>query len=143
MRVFIDAIILFSAAYLERSRTRAIFDLAAAGFCEYITSAYALDEVRRNLLKRHPDRLAALDQTASHRAIVHEPDMEFRVWARAHGITEKDIPILAAAAQAHADWLVTGDRGFAPLFGKKLRGVELIKGARVHCIHPRRNPIPP
>ena len=126
MRLFIDANILFSAAYLGRSRTRAIFDLAAAGFCECITSAYALDEARRNLLKRHPDRLAALDQTAADLAIVREPNMEFRAWAAGLGVSEKDVPILAAAAQASADWLVSGDRGFAPLYGKKLRGVELM-----------------
>ncbi len=126
MRVFIDANLLFSAAYLEQSRTRAIFDLAAAGFCDCITSAYALDEARRNLLKRHPDRIAALDQTISGLVIVGEPNAEFRPWAATLGITEKDVPIPAAAAQANAAWLVTGDHAFAPLYGKKPRGVDVM-----------------
>jgi uncharacterized protein len=126
MRVFIDANILFSAAYLKQSRTRAIFDLAAAGFFEGITSAYALDEARRNLLRRHPDRVAALDQIALGLRIVSEPNAEFRAWAAALGITEKDVPILAAAAQAGVDWLVSGDRGFASLYEKKPRGVDVM-----------------
>ncbi|MSP97708.1 MAG: PIN domain-containing protein [Betaproteobacteria bacterium] len=126
MRVYIDANVLFSAAYAEPSRTRAIFELAAAGFCEVITSAYAPDEARRNLLRRYPERVAALDQLASRLGIVSEPNPEFKAWAAALGITEKDVPILAAAAQAGAEWLVSGDRGFASLYGKKPRGVDVM-----------------
>lgn len=126
MRIFLDANVVFSAAYLDRSRTRAIFRLAEAGLCELLSSAYALDEARRNLLRKHPDRQAELARLVTRLAVCGEPGAEFARWATGLEISEKDRPIIAAAAQAGADWLVTGDRGFSPVYGRRLRGVEVM-----------------
>jgi hypothetical protein len=41
-------------------------------------------------------------------------------------ISAKDGPIVAAAGQAGADWLVSGDRGFSLVYGQRLRGVEVM-----------------
>ena len=126
MRIFLDANVLFSAAYLDRSRTRAIFRLADAGRCELLSSAYALDEARRNLLRKHPERQAELERLVTRLAVCGEPGADFAQWAAGLEISAKDRPIIAAAAQAGADWLVSGDRGFSPVYGRRLRGVEVM-----------------
>jgi predicted nucleic acid-binding protein len=53
--------------------------------------------------------------------------MEDVRWARSTVLPGKDAPILAAAVQAKADILVTGDRSdFGAFYGKRLRGVEVL-----------------
>ena len=56
-RVFLDANVLYSAAYLSQSRLRELWDLSDA---ELLTSPYALEEVRRNLSLDRPERLPDL-----------------------------------------------------------------------------------
>jgi predicted nucleic acid-binding protein len=129
VRVFLDANVLFSAAYLDRSRTRAIFRFAEAGRCELVSSAYAVDEARRNLARKQPERQPELERLVARIAICAEPTAELVKWAATAGAPERDAPILAAAAQAGADWLVSGDRGFVPAHGRRLRGVEIIMPA--------------
>jgi uncharacterized protein len=129
VRLFLDANVLFSAAYLDRSRTRAIFRFAEAGRCELVASAYAVDEARRNLARKQPARQPELQALIARIAICAEPTAELVKWAVAAGVPAKDAPILAAAAQAGADWLVSGDRGFAPVHGRRLRGVEVMMPA--------------
>lgn len=52
-------------------------------------------------------------------------------WASEQGLPPKDAPILAAAVQARADLLVTGDsRDFGPFFGRTLRGVKVVTPAQ-------------
>jgi hypothetical protein len=41
VRVFLDANILFSAAYRDGSQALLLFELAAAGRCQLMTSAFA------------------------------------------------------------------------------------------------------
>jgi hypothetical protein len=51
-------------------------------------------------------------------------------WALEQGLPLKDVPILAAAVQGRCDLLVTGDRAhFGPLYGRRLRGVEVLSPA--------------
>lgn len=48
----------------------------------------------------------------------------------APGLPPKDAPILAAAVQARADGLVTGDRThFGPLYGRRFEGVLVLSPA--------------
>lgn len=48
-------------------------------------------------------------------------------WAVEQGLPSKDAPILAAAAAARADLLVTGDRShFGHLFNRCLRDVTIV-----------------
>lgn len=126
MRVFLDANVLFSAAYLDRSRVRAIFQLAETGLCELTSSAYAVDEARRNVGLKHPDRRAELERLVGRISICGEPGAELAAWAAGLEISAKDAPIIAAAAQAGAAWLVSGDRGFSRIHGRQLRGVEVM-----------------
>ena len=49
MTLFLDANVVFSAAHREESRAQDLVALARGGRCKLLTSAYALEEARRNL----------------------------------------------------------------------------------------------
>ena len=127
MRIFLDANVLFSAAHGAGSPLHGFFHLAEAGVCELIASRFALDEARRNIARKHPAQTAELEQLIARIAVCREAAAEGVLWARSTGLPEKDAPILAAAVQAKADMLVTGDRtDFGDLYARKLRGVEVL-----------------
>ncbi len=127
MRIFLDANVLFSAAHGTGSPLHAFFRLAQAGMCELLASPYTLDEARRNIARKHPGKSADLEQLIAQITVCREAGAEAVLWARSTGLPAKDSPILAAAAQAKSDILVTGDRAdFGSLFGRKFRGVEVL-----------------
>lgn len=127
MRVFLDANVLFSAARRTESPVRAFFRLAEAGMCELLASPFALDEARRNIARKHPAQARELEQLIARITVCREAGAEEVRWAHSTGLPEKDAPILAAAAQANADMLVTGDRtDFGRFYERKLRAVEVL-----------------
>ena len=127
MRVFLDANVLFSAAYRESGSVRAFFTLAASGACDLVASAYAADEARRNVLAKHPQRAADLESLLGRLEICGEPSPGTLAWAIAQRLPTKDAPILAAAVDARCHMLVTGDRThFGALYGRKLRGTVVM-----------------
>ena len=127
MRVFLDANVLFSAARSSGSPLHGFFRLAEAGVCELLASPFALDEARRNIARKYPAKTADLEQLIARIAICREAGAEEVRWARSTGLPDKDAPILAAAVQAKADMLVTGDRtDFGSLYGRNLRGLEIL-----------------
>lgn len=130
MRLFLDGNVLFSAAYMEKSRPASLFRLAEAGLCELIASPYAIEEARRNLAFKRAQRIPEFARFAAILTICPEPSKEYIEWAMAQGLGPKDAPILAAAAQAKADLLVTGDRtDFGHLYRRTLREVEVLAPA--------------
>jgi len=127
MRVFLDANVIFSAALDSGSALRTFFRLADTGVCALIASPIVLDEARRNIARKQPAKIADLEQLISRLAICLEATPADVRWAHSTGLPDKDAPILAAAAQAKAEMLVTGDRAdFGSLYGRKLRGVEIL-----------------
>jgi uncharacterized protein len=127
MRLFLDANILFSAAYRETGSVRIFFRLAEVGVCELLSSPYAIDEARRNIARKSPMRSADLEQLVASLTVSAEATPENIAWAIAQGLPAKDAPILAAAVQAGANLLVTGDqRDFGHLYGKVLRRTEVM-----------------
>ena len=127
MRVFLDANVLFSAARSSGSPLNGFFRLAEAGVCELLASPYTLDEARRNISRKHPAKVAELELLILRISICREAGAEEMLWARSTGLTEKDAPVLAAAVQAKAEILVTGDRtDFGKLYERKLRGLEVL-----------------
>ncbi len=82
MRVFFDANILFSAAHRAENSVRVFFRLAELDACELIASAFAVDEARRNIARKHPARLADLDALLAHLAICEEAGAADLRWAR-------------------------------------------------------------
>lgn len=127
MRVFLDANVLFSAALTPSGGLQAFFGLAAAGLCELVASPYAIDEARRNIARKQPTNMPALEQLIAQITVCPEATPDAVQWALSTGLPVKDAPILAAAAQAKAEFLVTGDRtDFGFLYKRTLRGVEVL-----------------
>ncbi len=127
MRLFLDANILFTAAYSPEGIARSLFDLAEAGYCSLCTSAFALDEARRNLAKKAEAKLPRLERLLPLLTVAPEPPPEKVAWAQGLPLPPKDAPIMAAAVLCAADILITGDRrDFGHLFGKSAEGVRVL-----------------
>lgn len=105
MRLFLDANVLFTAAHNPKGKAAFLFALAPTGLLQLATSAYALEEARRNLARKYPDALARLDDYAPTLKLV--PD-NHRLSCPA-GLPAKDQPIYRAAKACGADVLLTGD----------------------------------
>jgi len=118
-RVFLDANVLFSAAYLEDAGLLALWRLANVLL---LTSAYAAEEARRNL--DSDERRARLAGLLSKMEVVSEPVNQplpggFR-------LRDKDEPIMRAAIASKATHLLTGDwRDFGEWIGKRVQGVRI------------------
>lgn len=122
--LFLDANILFSAAYKPDSRLRVLWSLSDVTL---VTSAYAVEEARRNLPEA--TQKEALEILLKDTRLLLETRTDLRVPASL-GLPGKDLPILAGAVQIKADILLTGDfQHFGPLFGKKIRGVLILTPA--------------
>ena len=122
-RVFLDANVLFSAAYSINSGLLRLWKLPKATL---LSSRYAVAEAQTNLpTSAQRERLHALA------AKLELLDADYAIQTLP-GITlpEKDRPILMAAIAARASHLVTGDlRHFGPFFGKSIRGVLILSPA--------------
>lgn len=127
LRVFLDANILFSAAYRDGSPALLLFDLASAGRCRVVTSAFAWEEAQRNIRLKSPHRWRALDALKEQLDDAPVPDAKAIVDAAKHGLPDKDAPIPAAAVVAKVDILVTGDRThFGHLYGQAIGSLRVL-----------------
>ena len=122
-RVFLDANVLFSAAWLEDSGLARLWRVPDATL---ITSRYALAEAERNLeTDEQRSRLTALAKSVQFVDAVAGGQLPDGV-----KLVEKDAPILLAAIEAGATHLLTGDRRhFADLYGKSIKGVRILSPA--------------
>jgi predicted nucleic acid-binding protein len=119
-RLFLDANILFSAAYREGAGLTRLWQVATATL---LTSPYAIEEARRNL--DSDDQRARLDALLPAVELIGELSADEDL-AQQSGLPEKDIPILLAAIAGQATYLLTGDvRHFGPLFGTTICGVHI------------------
>jgi predicted nucleic acid-binding protein len=127
VRVFLDANVLFSAAYRETGSVRVFFALAKAQVCRLVSSGHAIEEARRNLAAKHPARLADFEQLLESVELAPEPTAATLGWAASTGLPPKDAPILAAAVDARCHVLATGDRSdVGRLLGRRLRGTVMM-----------------
>jgi len=127
LRLFLDANVLFSAAYRDGSPALLLFDLASAGRCRLLTSAFAWDEAQRNIRLKSPERSQALNALREQLEYAPVPDAQAILDAAEQGLPDKDAPILAAAGVAKADILVTGDRThFGHLYGKAIGRLRVL-----------------
>jgi len=121
-RAYLDANVLWSAAYRIDARMRAIWSIPGATL---VTSAFAIDEAMRNLQDdTHRERLIAILRGLEiHEDVAGAPALDV-------DLPEKDIPILRGAINAGADVLVTGDlQHFGRYFGALLCGVLVMPPA--------------
>ena len=122
-RVFLDANVLFSSAWLEGSGLARLWRLPGITL---ITSRYAVAEAERNL--DTGEQRARLHALAAKLSMVDAP----RQGALPAGVelVAKDAPILLAAMEARATHLLTGDRAhFGALYGKMVAGVKILPPA--------------
>src|SRR5215210_8032977 len=100
-RLFLDANVLFSAAYREDAGVRRLWDLPEA---ELVTSAYAVEEARRNLdTGERRSGLGRLLETVRVSNLLADPTDYPEI--EASGLPEKDLPILRAAVASGATYL--------------------------------------
>lgn len=121
--LFLDANVLFSAAYQAESRLREFWTLPGV---ELVTSGYAWEEARRNLSTL--DQQRRLTALASGVRVVPEGG----AWVLPPDVLlpEKDRPILAAALLSGATHLVTGDAThFGVWYGKRIGSLLVLRPA--------------
>jgi predicted nucleic acid-binding protein len=121
-RIFLDANVLFSAAYQMDSGLLAFWKLRNATL---YSSRYAIEEAKINLEER----------TQRHRFAQRTPalqvfDARERELPPGIALPEKDAPILLAAIGGQATHLITGDvRHFGRYFGQTVQGVLIVTPA--------------
>jgi len=118
-RLFLDANILFSAAYRPAAGLAQLWRLEDVVLC---SSWYAVEEARINLAENAQRRRLA--RLVKHLELF---DAGPRELPSGVSLPEKDVPILFAAMEAHATHLITGDvRHFGPYFGKQIEGILVL-----------------
>jgi predicted nucleic acid-binding protein len=131
-RLFLDANVLFSAAYRENSPLLGLWHRRGA---ELLTSAYAHAEAERHLNQSQRVRLTALMK-----GVRLVPDAPSQDLPKELSLRGKDVPIVAAAIAARATHLITGDRrDFGPYFGKRLGEMQVLP-PRDYLARPERKP---
>jgi uncharacterized protein len=131
-RIFLDANVLFSAAYLENSRLNRLWRLEDA---ELLSSAYAVEEARRNLALDWPRALVRLEWLAAKLTLINPPrELKLPEGIR---LDSKDRPLLLAAIYGKATFLLTGDsRHFGHLYSKRIEGVMILRPAQYFELRP-------
>jgi predicted nucleic acid-binding protein len=119
-RLFLDANVLFSAAYKIDARILQLWKLRNVALC---SSHYALQEARINLAEedqqiRLGDLSASLDLFEARQTQLPSEIL----------LPEKDVPIFLAALEARATHLLTGDvQHFRDYFGKTVGGIAIVR----------------
>jgi predicted nucleic acid-binding protein len=121
-RIFLDANVLFSAAYRADSGLLAFWKLRDVAL---FSSRYAIEEAKINLEEAAQRRMLAQLTPALQVFDARERELPTGI-----ALPEKDAPILLAAIEAQATHLITGDlRHFGAYFGKSLEGVLILTPA--------------
>lgn len=124
MRVFLDANVLFSAAKSDGA-VRKLSRLLEQSGHQCCVNAYVVEEARRNLAAKAPDRTSALERLLLRMESANAHGVDAALEASLP-LPEKDRPVLAAAIHQSCNALVTGDRAhFGALYGRTVHGVTV------------------
>jgi len=127
MRIFLDANVLFSAAYSNGASRRLLRELLMRKHV-LVADDYVLEEARRNLSAKSRGGTRELDRLGSRLEVAAVVGTIPAVVPTS--LPEKDRPVLAAALHARCDALVTGDRThFGALYGRTISGVTIYSPA--------------
>lgn len=139
MLLFLDANVLFTAAHNPRGKAALVIELGQGGLWQIASSRYAIEEARRNMARKYPERVAALAQITDTLMIVADvPDIPCPL-----GLAAKDQPIYRAAMACRAHRLLTGD---IKDFGFIMNRPDLCNGMLVQSVtdfldHPQEIPV--
>ena len=130
MRIFLDANVYFAGMFSIKGASAVILELARREKITVYASRLALREAERNLRKKSSTAILKnyhrfLQKTKIH--IVRPPDERlFRPYDEC--IHPKDLPVLVAAMQSGADYLVTLDRRhfMTPAVLSKVKAVRIL-----------------
>lgn len=115
MKLFLDANVLFTAARTPAGKAALIIDCGSEGYWQIFTSAYAIEEARRNLERKSPNALSQLAQLLRNIKIV-VPSLSSPY---PENLPLKDRPIFQAAHTGKASHLLTGDlKDFGPIMNR-------------------------
>jgi predicted nucleic acid-binding protein len=133
--LFLDANVLFSAAYSPNSTLSRFWRLPNVDLC---SSRYALEEANVNLATAaQRERL----QSLAAKLELIDADHSARAYDDEILLPEKDRPILLAAIAARASHLITGDfRHFGSFFGKSVHGILILPPAEYLKLASNRQP---
>ena len=119
--VFLDANVLFSAAYRPDAGSRELWELPDV---ELVTSDYALAEARRNIGDRQ--QLNDLDNLLQRVRVIGLTRLE-RPLPPGLKLPDKDRPIFLSAIDARATHLLSGDgKTFGAYFGQRVEGIAIL-----------------
>ncbi len=112
IRAFVDANVFIAAVASSTGGSALLFESCRKGFVEIVTSHLALLEAERNIRKKlPPSRLKQYHRLLEEHPLLIVPRPAAEEIRPYQMLThEKDAPILAAAIQAKANYLVTLDR---------------------------------
>ncbi len=120
IRAFLDANILFSAAWSEASGINRLWDQPDI---QLVTSIYALAEAQQNILLKRPNSLVHLNRLMLNVQI----SALTTILRRDYGLPENDIPIINTAIAADCSVLLTGDmRHFGHLINDASIGISVM-----------------
>ncbi len=118
-RIFLDANVLFSAAYTAENGLLRLWKLRETVI---VSSRYAVEEARANL--ETAAQLARLSGVTEGIELIDAGEGEL---PSAVNLPSKDAPILLAAMAARCTHLITGDiRHFGKYFNKQVAGVMIM-----------------
>lgn len=128
-RVFLDANVIFSAAFTDGGAVRSLFDVANKhGDVDLLATGYVLREARTNLERKAPSRLSELEALLENVTVLEEPPARLVEQLAPLVPDPGDAPILAGAVSGEAQLLVTGnERDFRDLYGEEVRGVLVLR----------------
>ena len=119
-RVFLDANVLFAAAWTPDGLSALLIELGRARRIELLSSNQAVIEAKRNLEAKKPAALSRIAEFLERIVVGSEPDPQAIRRITPAELSAKDRPLLAAAIAAGATHFVTGDRrDFGPWMTQK------------------------
>ena len=110
IRVFLDASVLFAAAYSATGASREIIRRAIRGELRLVASELVLEEARRNLGAKAPKALPPFETLLALVPFEIVRPTGAEVLSAMEYVAAKDAPIVAAAKKAQVDYLLSLDR---------------------------------
>ncbi|MBI3541617.1 MAG: hypothetical protein HY073_05725 [Deltaproteobacteria bacterium] len=127
-RVFLDANILFTAAYNPEGLAASLISHSSHLHIKIMTSRYALDEALYNLQLKNPEAVPRLEKILKKIQVV---DVPVNITSNPLDLPADDIPIFQAALETQSSHLLTGDK---KAFGVWMNQPHLTSGLIIQTV---------